>query len=262
MVSPPLSAFPPGLSAEARFGSTLPHSDSAYDLESSLSSGTLAKFGSALKAYRSVERQLLGLDKQVQYLGIGRAQRGERLTRGRYRHARFENVEHLVGGPGLRWRRQREHVITVIARTRRSDPFTAVVCEILQRHRATESIGLLYDRLRDFSLIEGTATLLLQDSKGLCEPRITVNLSGNWRATVDVPRCDRVRIQLTATLPRIARCPRHRVGQNPFMRDALGNWKPLLRIVDRRLQCLFERQCAKATLQFVPTPCSSWHRDR
>jgi hypothetical protein len=50
MVSPPVSVGLPATGVEARSGFTFAHSDFACAFESSRSSGTFAKFGSALKA--------------------------------------------------------------------------------------------------------------------------------------------------------------------------------------------------------------------
>src|SRR5262249_18479720 len=118
------------------------------------------------------------------------------------------------------------------------------------------------ERLRDLSFIEAIATLLLQDAKRPRQAWIAMNLPGYGLAAIDVPRRDRIGIELRAALAWIARHRAQSLRQLPVVRDALGNRKALLRVIDGRLQRFFERQRPEAPLHFVPAPHCPRHRYR
>src|SRR5579863_2134683 len=70
MVSPGGEKFAGAAGADARNGLTLPTNDAAYSGESSLASGTLTKFGSALNWNRSAYASFLASTNKCQYLGF------------------------------------------------------------------------------------------------------------------------------------------------------------------------------------------------
>ena len=69
-MSPAPSTSPAGADADARFGSTRPHSDCAYGFDRSLSSGTVLKFGSALYLKRSLYASFFASTTKCQYFGL------------------------------------------------------------------------------------------------------------------------------------------------------------------------------------------------
>src|SRR5262245_22741900 len=105
IVSPSLSALPPAFGTEARFGSTLPHSDSACALESSRSSGTFEKFGSPLYAYRSLNASFLASTNRCQYFGLAGPSDtnvcpGAHFGTHTSRMLRISSVAHVCAGGG------------------------------------------------------------------------------------------------------------------------------------------------------------------
>src|SRR6202044_2130539 len=70
MVSPGADIFAGAAGVDARDGFTLPHNDAAYSRESSLASGTLTKFGSALNWNRSAYASFLASTNKCQYFGF------------------------------------------------------------------------------------------------------------------------------------------------------------------------------------------------
>src|SRR5580765_2196572 len=69
-VSPPVSVLRPAAVADARAGSTRGQSVFAYAFESSRATGTVAKSGSALKAYRSLYASFFASTTRCQYFGL------------------------------------------------------------------------------------------------------------------------------------------------------------------------------------------------
>src|SRR6202166_3807735 len=67
MVSPRSFPGPRSPVLDACWGSTWPHSEAAYDFDSSFLSGTSAKFGSALYRYRSRYASFLASTRKCQY---------------------------------------------------------------------------------------------------------------------------------------------------------------------------------------------------
>ena len=116
---------------------------------------------------------------KCQYLRAGRPEARQRLARRPLRHARVQDVQDLVGRPGLRRRRQREHVVPAMVRLRRRRPLARVAGKVVERHRAADGSRLLDDGAGDRTLVEAVAALLLQDPErrwrdpdcGRCRPR-------------------------------------------------------------------------------------------
>src|SRR5579884_548299 len=152
-------------------------------------------------------RKFLRFDEQMPVLRAARSQRCKRLSRQNLWYACGENIQGFVRSKALRGRRQFEQTRTVIRRVDGLHPFSAIGCEIGERHRAAERARLRYDGARDLAAVENAATVLLQQPERMRERGIAKHLPFTRPSTVDVPRTHRIRIELRA-----AASKRERVG--------------------------------------------------
>ena len=198
---------------------------------------------------------------KCQVLRAGRPEARQRLARRPLRHARVQDVQDLVGRPGLRRRRQREHVVPAMVRLRRRRPLARVAGKVVERHRAADGSRLLDDGAGDRTLVEAVAALLLQDPERAGETRIAEDVARGRGVPVHVPRRDRIGVHLRAASARIPWCGPEPLRERPIVRDALGDGKTLLRVVDGRLQGLLEGERPEPMLHFIPAPRGAGYRD-
>ena len=188
-------------------------------------------------------------------LRVRRPERCQRLARRPLRHARLQDVQHLVGRPGLRRRRQGEHVVAVIGSSVAGvDPLARVGGKVVERHRAAERASTWRRWRGDLALVEAVAALLLQQAERLGEIRdcgrsgprpAACPFSTTSRSNRDRPAC---------SIARIAWRGRETLRQRPVVRDALGDGETLLRVVDGRLQRLLEGDACRTDAALRPSP--------
>ena len=200
---------------------------------------------------------LLRLDQRVPVERVGGPERGERLARIPFRHAGIEHVQRFDDPPRLRRRPRAHHGEPIVIRGgRRRDPLAFVVREIVERHRAAERVRLRHEGARHFAFVEDVAPLRLDQPERLRQIRVPEDRSRRRACAVDVEGLDGIRIHVLA-----ATRERKRILHAPAAGDFFADRKSLLRIVDGRLQHLFECFRSEPREHFLPAPERSRHGD-
>src|SRR5215471_7215547 len=102
---------------------------------------------------------------------------------------------------------------------RRRLPFAAEMRQIVDCHRSTQCVRFGDDSPGDLSFVEAVAALLLQNAESLREFGASINLSGYWPFSVDVPGGNGIGVRLCTAVAGIGRNGRQRVGQAPIVSD-------------------------------------------
>ena len=143
-------------------------------------------------------------------------------------HAHLEDVQHLERRHALPRRRELEHVVAVIVRRDRLDPFGLELREVLSAHDAAIGLDLLHDRLGDLATVEHVFPVLLDQPQRLREAGIPDDAVERGRGVAGEKRLPRIWIREQA-FHRAAQIVMPPLGETPaFFGDTGGRLEGFL----------------------------------